>query len=605
MKISVFLRLLCLILAIITVSLSLLACDPANMDPTDSESNTNAGDTGDGSESADVTDHQPDPGPLRLVTNGSSSYVIIRSEDSSKELQDAVVDLRNSIKTNLGVTLPIKGDFINEKAGYREIPYEIVIGECNRDVSRETVSTIRAGDYIISVVNGTKLVIAGGNEEQTVKAIRYFIRSILKKDAEYPNGEIYKYTGSYNLSSFTLNGVEISKYRIVFSAKDKTKYSDAANIINKRIQDLCGDSLKIVSSLENATEYEIQLGDCGRGPSQGITTDAMLSSPVVSDGKCIAVCANGSIQAKLAAELFIDKYFPSNSKGSLAVNIPAGSSTMELKFGSALASGATMRLLSNNILSDSTLADRSSILVDIYLKYFPGVIGLQECNEMGYSKVVSPLTEFYNVACSEIGNTKNSCYTPILYRKDLYELVASDSFLYDKKWPLTNTKTLSWAVLKDKATGKQFAVINTHCAIILSSYDTASVFGSTYSDSKEGAAWREDNSRQILETFNKILATYGAETPVFIMGDMNAKPSAASIKMLAQKLSNCTSVAKISRSTGASYHKVGKNPTASSPIDHMFVTEKTVTVYTHKLDTSNEAKMSSDHYQLICDVSLN
>ena len=197
--------------------------------------------------------------------------------------------------------------------------------------------------------------------------------------------------------------------------------------------------------------------------------------------------------------------------------------------------------------------------------------------------------------------------TPILYRKDLYEVVAAETFFYDSRWPKTNTKSLAWAVFRVKETGKLFGVINTHFAIISDSYDTEGYYGEKYYNNVQGVQWRNDNARQVLETLEMMREGYGAELPVIFMGDLNCNMTSDALRKISTELDESSSVAITSKTTGTgSSHTVGQPPSATArPIDYVFVTAERIDVYTHKILTGGQNVLdSTDHCPVICDVTV-
>ena len=545
----------------------------------------------------------PEIPPFSLTHDGVTDYVIIRSDEADEKVLSAAATLQKVLTNRLKTQFSVKSDFVNGTPAFSESPYEIIVGECDRDDAREVRSSLKKDDYVI-LVRGTRLIIMGGSPSATASAVTYFTTNLVPECEGLCQGDLYRKTAKYPVEAITLNGVDISQYRLVYKSTEKTLATEAAAAINDRIAKLIGIYLPVVPSGKEQGEHEIYIGNCGTGISSGLSVSGTLGYAVASDGNNVAISAGGNLVTYMAAKTFSDRYFPENSEGKLDVSIPAGTEYATLGASHPLADGASIRIMSNNILADATLADRIPLLLETYLEYLPDVLCLQECNGVGHAQLVKRLGEIYINAVGNIGGTSETCYTPILFRKDLYSLAETGSLLYDQRWPLTNTKTLAWAVLREKATGKNFIIMNTHCAIITSSYDTVSVFGKVLDNNVEGAAWRADNARQIIETLEKLQSKYGKDVPVFLMGDMNAQVSSEAITKLKGAFSLCSEVATLSDMRNAgSWHSVGSPSTASGPIDHMFTVGKAV-IRTHALIKDARARNSSDHFQLYCDISF-
>lgn len=593
MKKAPFSRFLCLLLAL----LMLTACfGCAGCDRGGGEEDTTA-------ETEPATEAPP---RVLDLTDAAAKFVVVRPDEASDEVIEAAKKVRDRLKNSLGMTdVQLKSDFVTDTPGFREAEYEILIGDCDRESTRAAAQTLRYKDYVITVT-GTKVVILGGSDSATSAAVSYFLTYLLG-DGKLTEGELYRLSANYAVSSLTLNGVDISRYTLVYPSTAKNKYVGAVAAINDRLRALSGQTLKAVPSNGTPGEYEIQLGDCKRAPSAGKTVEDATAYLLTSDGKNVSIASVAGVPATNSAQAVADAYFPASATGTLNVTIPAGEYPGRQQIGTPLADGATLRVMSNNVLGDDTFPARAEILVRIYMKIFPDILGMQECNSVGHSKIITELSDYYASTCRTIGTTGRTCYTPILYRKDRFDLVESGSYLYDQRWPLTDTKTLSWAILLDKTTGRRLAVINTHAAIITGSYDTVKQFGRKYTDGVEGAQWREDNSRQILEQVAQIRAKYGENFPIFIMGDLNASSSAKSVSMLTKEtgLTSCMSLASVSRTTGASFHTVGQAPKSNgSAIDHILTTSAAVSVFTHTINLNQEAYNSSDHCQVWVDVTL-
>ncbi|MBQ8551251.1 MAG: S-layer homology domain-containing protein [Clostridia bacterium] len=118
----------------------------------------------------------------------------------------------------------------------------------------------------------------------------------------------------------TVNGTDISKYRVVVSADAPVQVTKAANTVVKRIQDLTGTVLPIVDDTTPVSEYEILIGVSTREKSKfsryeaEITADAFASYVIEINGKDVV------ITSKLAAalEAAIDNFTRSDLYGASA-----------------------------------------------------------------------------------------------------------------------------------------------------------------------------------------------------------------------------------------------------------------------------------------------
>lgn len=257
------------------------------------------------------------------------------------------------------------------------------------------------------------------------------------------------------------------------------------------------------------------------------------------------------------------------------------------------AEGADVRVMSSNILFDKTLADRLPLIEAYYRACAADVIGMQEVNRVG-TALFDALADLYATPNRTHADGKH-CYTPVLYRADKYDLLEGGSALYDMRG--TDSKSMAWVVLADRATGKRFAVINSHGSLILASYNLEAT------DAVEGEQWRVDNVRQMLEKKDELRAKYG-DLPIFVTGDFNTYPGKPSILAMAKVLPDSASVATVSHTDGFnSFHKApGQVCPPGEPIDFVFVSDDVLEVLTHNVPCDEAALAISDHCPVYVDA---
>ena len=259
--------------------------------------------------------------------------------------------------------------------------------------------------------------------------------------------------------------------------------------------------------------------------------------------------------------------------------------------------GADVRVMSSNILFDKTLESRLSLIADYYRASDADLIGMQEVNRVG-TALFDTLSDLYAPAALRHPEDKH-CFTPILYRRDRFDLVECGSELYRSRG--TDTKSMAWAVVSDKASGRKLAIINSHGSLILKSYNLDAT------DAVEGEMWRVDNVRQMLEKKDGLRAKYGAALPVFVTGDFNTHEHRESIVNMKKELPDSASVATVSATAGInSFHKTPGRPCdEGTPIDFIFVTDDAVEVLVHAIPADETALAISDHCPVYVDAKLN
>ena len=110
------------------------------------------------------------------------------------------------------------------------------------------------------------------------------------------------------------------------------------------------------------------------------------------------------------------------------------------------------------------VAEVASILLD----YSPDIFGLQETQELHMPMYQASLPAYGHVYYDNDGTTYNS--QPIFYRKDKFELLESGikwlsdtpDVKYTKFEESAYTRSFTYALLKDLATGEKLLAVNTH-----------------------------------------------------------------------------------------------------------------------------------------------
>lgn len=257
---------------------------------------------------------------------------------------------------------------------------------------------------------------------------------------------------------------------------------------------------------------------------------------------------------------------------------------------------ADVRVMSSNILFDKTLADRLPLIADYYRASDADLIGMQEVNRVG-TALFETLADLYAPAALSHADGKH-CYTPILYRTDRFDLIEGGSELYRSRG--TDTKSMSWAVVSDKESGKKLALINSHGSLILKHYNLDAT------DAVEGELWRVDNVCQMLEKKDELREKYGEALPVFITGDFNTYAHRESIQNMKKVLPDSADVATLGSTAGInSFHGVPGRPCPEgTPIDYVFVTDDAVRVLVHCIPHDETALAISDHCPVYVDAQL-
>lgn len=258
-----------------------------------------------------------------------------------------------------------------------------------------------------------------------------------------------------------------------------------------------------------------------------------------------------------------------------------------------------LRLMGNNVKRDVRIADRASLMLSNYTRHAPDVLCLQECDALAYETVVEPfVTENFSVAGTAVEGSGEMSRTPILYRNDKFELVEQASAFFTHRY--TNSKTYSIAVLQDKASGKCFAVINVHFAIIIGRYPKE-----IGTDAEVGNQWRIGNAKQLLAVANGLRKTYG-DIPIFLTGDFNSTCREEPYRVLSTFFTDTlTNAREFCSRPIATFHAVGKEPDSNGlPLDYIFVTDQNTDVLRSEIVCDSDMLNSTDHCAVIADLVI-
>lgn len=256
-----------------------------------------------------------------------------------------------------------------------------------------------------------------------------------------------------------------------------------------------------------------------------------------------------------------------------------------------------MRIMTSNIWGDyfnNPVEDREKLLFDVFDRYKPDILGLQEVNKSWYeSNLLEYLSEEYCFVGTEI--YENTNYVPMAYEKGLLLLAKGYERLLDTT---DKSKAITWAVFQDAAENK-FGVCNTHF---------------WWKTGPEHDLIRVKNAKQLTSLIKNIHAKY--ECPVFAFGDMNTTISSEVFQVYAENdIQNLYDLAE-AKDNISSHHgdpepdalgklrgaKTGKDRSFS--IDHMVGLGSGFKVLEYRVVTDQDALDATDHSPVYVDIIL-
>ena len=236
---------------------------------------------------------------------------------------------------------------------------------------------------------------------------------------------------------------------------------------------------------------------------------------------------------------------------------------------------------------EGSINNRSQLVTAVIEQYAPDSFGVQEATAKWMRILKSELGDKYDC----VGKARDyfgpfSEYSAVFYLKDKYNLI-DEGTIWLSETPEKKSKSFdsacyritTWAVLKDKETGKRYTHMNTHLDHVLEST-------------------RDGQAGVLLEKLEELQA----EGNVIVTGDFNAYPNEDVYKRMVAVTDDVAFTAK-NADTGITFHKYGKKEDkGQGAIDFIF-TSKGVKADTYKVIRNTvEGMYPSDHYPIVADV---
>ncbi|MBQ8818918.1 MAG: hypothetical protein IJZ83_10085 [Clostridia bacterium] len=475
-------RIISFLLVIVTLSAALIGCKKDKEDTKETESSVPS---------------------LMIVSEGQSEYMILRSVNADSTERQAALDLRNAIKEKCGVTLEIVDD---SQASDKKA---ICVGVVSRQAVGDIAEKLGYNDYIISV-SGEDLVICGGCSDKTKEAVERFIGDYLSEERTTLEIRadllIEEYLTEKNVT-VKIGDRFLKDYAVIVADGVAQAVSYDMEALHNYCVDNFGFGLKIFNSKSAATDCEIVVG---KNASRDIPTELETLLAECSDNEGVIYFAEGKIwltgnsdaAIREAILTFKEVYLDSNKAANGVLNVSTEDKICEF-------SDKEYTVMSFNLLFEKidgwcgTPEERTEAVLTHIRTVSPDILGAQECTEYWYGALCEALGDEYGVV-GEMNDPKGQKWrNPIFYRKDKFELVETKT-LWLTKTPTIKSKytgsvqyrILTYAVLKDKETGKTFAHANTHLGF--------------------EAAEKPHHWKYLIELLDKI------NYPIVLTGDFNA-----------------------------------------------------------------------------------
>ena len=530
-----------------------------------------------------------------VVADGAGVYFqVVRPEintDVIGSCQSALVSLSKGVTLKFNVAKP---------ADNQNGQCEILIGNTCREESVEAMNAIGYDDFSVTYKNN-KIIIAAHNSERLMEATTFLKENLIKVN----EGRV-EFIGSYTFRSteelMIGEGESLSEYTIVCG--DFDELYGACSTLQKEIKRLCGVELEIIFDTQEKSGKEIVIGNAKRDVSKRLEGLSMSEGLIAVDGDDLFIGAESITTTLRVFESFMEEHGRGTYTNTL--NFKSGYEKTVCPYVEDFtdkpdrANGTDVRIMSFNVLAELwgdkvAVSGRDEKVVSALIYYAPDVVGLQEMSPAWHT-AMSPLLKGTpykfigkenSVSHSTYGKTN---FSPMLYNSEALTLKESGVKAYSTASKVY-AYVMAWAYFEHKATGKCFAVINTHFDLRNS--------GEKYDNN------RSQQAIEIAAFVKELQRRYGCE--VITTGDYNTNESEAQYSTIIKNgaLHEAKHTADVIKRACNTYHKLGAtiSPSAANSIDHIFGTSGVKFLYFSVL-IDRIVSDASDHCPSYADVKL-
>lgn len=233
---------------------------------------------------------------------------------------------------------------------------------------------------------------------------------------------------------------------------------------------------------------------------------------------------------------------------------------------------------------------RKEAMVRLVQHYGPQFVGMQEVllNQLEYLDEHLPDYGYIGVGRDD-GKQKGE-YSPILYNSQHFELISANTFWLSptpekvsKGWDAALERICTYGRFKDKSTGKELYVFNTH-------FDHV------------GTEARKQSVNLILQ---KIKAVNTQNLPVVVTGDFNLEPDSEPIQLMQAGMTDAQQATQqpFYGPTGT-FNGFDHSMVLDRRIDYIFVENLRVRTYLHIDDRMENNMHISDHLAVLATLSI-
>lgn len=223
------------------------------------------------------------------------------------------------------------------------------------------------------------------------------------------------------------------------------------------------------------------------------------------------------------------------------------------------------------------------------------ILGMQEVLFNQMNDLKERLPQYTAIGVGREDGADKGEFSPIFYKKDRFSAIESGTFWVSetpelagsKGWDASYIRVATWAILKEKATGKEIFAINTHL-------------------DNDGLIARKEGGNLLLKKAEEL----GKGLPIVLTGDFNDTPQSEAIKNITDAsktnhLLDSKTIALKTSGTDWTFHNFGRLAESERPlIDYIFVSKQIkVQDYAVLPDTLN-GTFVSDHKPVLSKITI-
>ena len=393
-------------------------------------------------------DEQPAP---TISVSELGEYRFIISNDFTDDERVIISGVIKQIYSKYGV-MPKSGEDVTT-----ETAKEVLIGKVNREQTNTLLKDMKYDDYYLGINDG-KLIVLGGGNDSTMKAVAELIRLIeanTSTDVFFTNDNLINYKHSYEFNDIKINGKSAAEYTIMYATGRGMREETLARAVNKVIVTKCGINVPVLPDTEGAYGSVIFVGGTEAG------------SCLKADGDVIYVSGAVEDDFFFAAQTLISRLCSSDSV-TVGANETLQYSATQLDLSAWGVSREKLTFMSYNMQNlgnnQHPLSKYNTIAAYIDQQQ-PDVLAFQECKTSG-SAAENLLAAMSSKDRYDIV-TKMGITSGFMYNKEKLSLVETGSEQIgasDDEYGSTYNIFMIWAMFESKTTGERFVVQSIHIA---------------------------------------------------------------------------------------------------------------------------------------------